>query len=241
MRGNSLWIALGTFLVIALSASDANAGHLLSTGSGFQNGPLYVSFSNVNNGTPFRTAAGSIGLAPKASIDGTPLPFMYCVEFFTDIYVPGTYNVTYGRDGVVHGYVVPNAGKIAWLLDHFGASATTQDLQEGLQAAIWKQIYGAAFNVAPTSAGTGAGILAAYNADIAALGNNSAPVGDLLWISPTNADGSYAQAQVTITPIGSTNSLQLLTAPAVPEPGTIGAALSGIGLGIITLGRKFRV
>jgi hypothetical protein len=204
------------FAAVALLSIGGRAGasHVLDTGSGYQTGPLYVTVLGHNGDSSFLNSSGSIGQPPNfASIDGIALPYMYCVEIFTDIGVQGTYGVDLSTTGIVHGALVPNAGEIAWLIDNFAASATTQDQQEGLQAAIWQQVYGAAFSVDPVN--TGAGIYANYQADILALGSNTAPVSDLLWISPYNGDGSPAQGQVTSF------------GTRVPEPSTI--ALLGLG------------
>jgi hypothetical protein len=202
-----------TAVLLCFSAS-AQASHVLDTGSGYQNGPLSVAVVGHNGDNPFQTAAGSIGLAPNfASLDGIPLPFMYCVELFTDINVPGSYSADLSTTGVIHGGSIANAGQIAWLVTHIAPTATTQDQQEGLQAAIWQQVYGSDFSV--NQAGTGAGIYANYLADLAALGSNTAPVSSVLWISPYNGDGSWAQGQVSA-----------FSTP-VPEPATI--ALLGLG------------
>lgn len=216
---------IGVFTVVS-AAGRANAGHVLDTGSGYQSGPLYVTFTGVNGGNPFFTTSGAIGLPPNfGSVDGRPVPYLYCVEIFTNINVRGVYGVDLSNNGIVHGGLIANAGQIAWLMDHIAPTATTQDAQEGLQAAIWKQVYGASFNIAPPSDGTGAGIFAAYNADIAALGSNTAPVSDVLWLSPYNRDGSPAQGLIT---------------NAVPEPSTL--ALASLG-GFVLLGytRRMRI
>jgi hypothetical protein len=186
-----------------------------------------VTFTGVNGGNPFFTSAGSIGLGPNfGSVDGVKTPFLYCVELFTDINVPGTYLADLSNNGVVHGGLLANAGSIAWLVDNIGPTALSSDAQEGLQAAIWKQVYGPLFNVAPTSAGTGAGILAAYNADIAALGSKTAALSDVLWISPYNSNGTEAQGLVT------------RATSATPEPATIVTAALGLIGGFVMLRRR---
>ena len=227
--------AISSAILVACSAtavlsnpSRACAGHMhtLDTGSNFQQGQLDVTVKGHNNDQPFYTTSGSIGLNPYfGSLDGQSVPYLYCVEIFTDILVRGTYGTDVSNDGTVHGSLINNAGQIAWLLDNIGPIATTTsgDAQEGLQAAIWKQVYGANFSVA---AGTSQGILDAYNADIAALGSNTASVSDVLWLSPYNQDGTPAQGLVT----SATNILSISNfdnASPVPEPSSF--ALLGLG------------
>jgi hypothetical protein len=214
-------LALIAACAIFASAGRAGATHVheLDTGVGFQNGPLYITLTGVNGGQPFQTSGGSIGLSPNlGAVDGASVPYLYCVEVLTEINVPGTYFSDLSNSGIVHGGLIANAGKIAWLMDNKAPAATTQNLQEGLQAAIWKQVFGSSFSVA---AGTSAGILAAYNADITALGSNVAPVSDVLWISPYTSANSNTPVQglVTSEPHG------------IPEPSTIVlAALGGLAL-----------
>ncbi len=184
----------------------------LYTGQGYQNGPLYITLNGVG---PTQNAGGSIGLPPNnGSVDGVTTPFLYCVEITTDINVPGTYYADLSSTGIIHGALIPNAGQLAWLIDYIAPNATTSDLQEGLQAAIWQQVYGSNFSVDPVN--TSPGIYTAYQAALTALGGNTAPVSDVLWISPYNSNGSPAQAQITAF------------SHPVPEPSSL--VLLGIGL-----------
>ena len=69
-------------------------------------------------------------------------PILYCIQPQVVIYVGTSYNSVVTFDGTIDGgTAVNNAGQVAWLMDHFAASATTYQEQGGLQAAIWKTIY----------------------------------------------------------------------------------------------------
>ena len=224
---NAILVACAASAVLS-NPGRGCAGHMhtLDTGSNFQQGQLYVSLKGYNGGNPFYTTSGSIGLNPNfGSLDGQTVPYLYCVELFTDISVRGTYGADVSNNGTVHGSILNNAGQIAWLLDNIAPTATktSGDAQEGLQAAIWKQVYGADFNV---TAGTSQAILDAYNADLTALGSNTASVNDVLWISPYNQDGSPAQGLVTsVVPFAGISNFN--NASPVPEPSSF--ALLGVG------------
>ena len=151
------------------------------------------------------------------------LNYLYCIAADVTIGVPNTYNVSLSSAGIYNGSLVNGAGQISWLMTNLVTSAVTQDEQSGLQSAIWKQIYGSDFVLDQVN--NNPGLVAAYNADIAALGSNTAPLSNLIWITPYNGDGSVAQGLVTLS--------------AVPEPSSF--VLGGFGLiGIVALVRRQR-
>ena len=215
------------------SVSIANAA-TLNVGGNY--GHLDVIF----NGTEENAGTGSI--APS-TLDGRTLPFLYCLDLEHNIGVPGTYSSTVSTNGTIwdasYGPVNLNAsvlsgnknsgpvqlsltqaGQIAYLLDHYGYTATTMDQQEALQGAIWKEIYGNAITLGPSA---DANQIADYNAYLTNVGID--PVSNMLWISPTDSGGTYQQAQITT---------------AVPEPGavTLFASFGVAGFGL--LARKKR-
>ncbi|HEY1603388.1 MAG TPA: PEP-CTERM sorting domain-containing protein [Pirellulales bacterium] len=202
---------------IAATALLAFSNHVgattLDAGANFQNGPLYITLTGANDGQPFQTSSGSIS---PSFLDGVPVPYLYCVEITTNINVPGSYFATLSDAGIVHGGLLSNAGQVAWLLDNIAPGATSADAQEGLQAAIWSQVFGANFGLATGPGETSAAIQGFYNADLAALGTNTSPLSDVIWISPYNSDGSNAQGLVTSS------------SHPVPEPST--AILLGLGI-----------
>ena len=80
-------------------------------------------------------------------LNGTDLPWAYCVDLYHYISLNTTYsNALVRHDGVVNGSAVNNAAKVAWLLDTYAAGAAGNAAKEtGLQLLIWKTIYGSNF------------------------------------------------------------------------------------------------
>ena len=113
--------------------------------------------------------------------------------------------------------VVNNAGEVAWLLDTYAAGATSSDAEGALQAAIWHVIYSSSVT---TGSSNDATMIADYNADLAALGSNTAALNTVTWLSPSNGNGAAEQGLVTAT----------------PEPSTLGMMF--VGLGLLGLMRK---
>jgi hypothetical protein len=166
-------------------------------------GPLNITNTNVYGGS----------IVP-ASLDGTPLPFLYCVDLLHDIYIPNTYSASVTFDGKVHNQIVGGslvtAGKVAWLLDQYATSAAASAAASdwtptaALQAAIWEVIYESQFTLnGPAS------VLTQYNTYIdtfntaVATGGGTASVANYAWLSPVS---------------GSTLMQGLVT--RVPEPGS---------------------
>ncbi|MEY4768182.1 MAG: hypothetical protein RL637_821, partial [Pseudomonadota bacterium] len=85
-----------------------------------------------------------------------------------------------------------NAGKIAWLVTTQAKTAVNSYLQSGLQAAIWKQVYGDRFEVL---ASTSVSIKQAYTNYINLLGNNAAPLNSVLWLDPRSGTNNQNHAQ----------------------------------------------
>ncbi len=123
------------------------------------------------NGNQLNESGGNI---QPDTLDGKPLPFLYCIAATVDIQVPSTYDVSVSTAGIYNGNLVNGAGEIAWLMTNLAASAVTTDEQSGLQAAIWKQIYGVNFTLDQVN--NDAALVTAYNADIAALGSKYPPL-----------------------------------------------------------------
>lgn len=193
---------------------------VMFTGAAFADdlnlGGNYNSVNILENGVVTNEGGGPI--APS-TLDGTPLPYVYCVGLFTTVNVPADYpdsQVTY--NGVVNGTPINNAGEIAWLLDTFGASATTADEQDALQVAIWTVEYNGTGGSQPVTGDPGQGYMPQYEADLTALGwngtsGNTADLSSIAWLNPGAASGGPFQALVT----------------AVPEPASI------VLLGTVTL------
>jgi PEP-CTERM motif len=207
---------LGLMAALALG-KPAQADSTLQIGSTYPPGFNFTLFGN------YVTESG--GNITSDFLDGKPLTYLYCIAANVDIDVPGTYDVTLSTAGVYNGNVVNNAGEISWLLTNLASSAVTQDEQSGLQGAIWKQIYGANFVLDQVN--NDANLVAAYNADITALGTNTAPLSNLIWITPYNADTSVAQGLITLN--------------SVPEPSSFVLAGSGVLGGLAFTRWKRRV
>jgi hypothetical protein len=184
--------------------------------------PVYINEAGVG--------ATNVGGGPitVSYLNGSQLAYVYCVGFFTDVYVPGDYNATTvtnngTADGVTDNnnsqvVAVNNAGEIAWLLDTFAGAAAVagaggdQTQEQALQAAIWSVEYNGTGTAAgdPVLTGlAGQGYYGQYLADLSALGSNTADVATVDWFSPTIS--------------GSSTVYQALVGPnaAVPEPASI--------------------
>jgi hypothetical protein len=135
------------------------------------------------------------------TLDGaTQLPASYCVRIDQTISVPATYNnAVVTNDGTVYGSAVGQAGAISWLVLNLGPTATTQQQQDALQAAIWKTEYGNRFQLdgADNTKFNDPAIVQAYKSDLQALGSHTAAVNLVDWISPgQNPDSSLGQGLV---------------------------------------------
>lgn len=138
-----------------------------------------------NTTTSTTTLASSYGLNPL-------IPIAVGIQY---------YSATETNNGTVYGTSVPNAGAVAWLLVNIGPTATTQLDQDALQAAIWRTELANNFQLdgvdnSSTLTPVNAAIGSTYLADLAALDSNTAPLGDVLWITPESSSNlSFAQPE----------------------------------------------
>jgi len=141
--------------IVLCSAGLARADYMnvpLSVGGN------YTSSNDFNLGNTSYTNSGGGNITPS-TLDGTPLVALYCVDIPHNINVPFTGTAEVNTSGVIgndssndplnggltlanSSGLLTNAGNIAYLLATDGASATSTDQQVGLQAAIWKEVYG---------------------------------------------------------------------------------------------------
>ena len=177
---------------------------------------LYVG-GNYNN-IPLTTGNEGGGSITVSTLNGAALPWLYCVDLYITISVPGDYNnTTTTSNGYVHGALVNNAGQVAWLLDHYAtADIGNTTGQIALQAAIWHAIFGVALD--PSS-----GSITDYNAYLAALGSNTDPLSNVKWFSP-GISGNNTEYQGLVGP--------------VPDGGVTLLLLGGALVGLETLRRR---
>ena len=180
---------------------------------------LYVGGSY--NWVPLTTGTYGGGSINTSYLNGVAQPWVYCVDLYIDITVPGDYNnTTVTNNGMVHGAMVTNAGQVAWLLDQYANSNIGNTTgQIALQAAIWHEIFGVDLSSTSSS-------YADYTYYLSKLGSNTASVATINWFSPgINGDNTTYQGLVGHVPDGGM-TLMLL-----------GGTLVCVG----TLRRKFRV
>jgi PEP-CTERM motif/Thioester domain len=206
-------IVFVTASIVFLMAAMANAD-TLQIGGNYNSITLdgYMSGSN-----PITATVGGGSILPSY-LNGAQLPYLYCIDLYTDIYVPNTYSTLVTNNGAIDGgAAVHNSGQIAWLLDNYAAGAEADtNAQIALQAAIWNVEFGVTLD--PNSNNFGA--VSDYNAYLAALGSNTAPVGNFDWLTPEDSNGNLYQGQVTAP-------------PNVPEPSTmllLGSGLVGLAV-----------
>jgi hypothetical protein len=149
-------------------------------------------------------------------LNGIQLAWVYCVGFFTEVYVPADYPTTLvTNNGVVNGALVNNAGKVAWLLDNYAAGSVGNVIAEqALQAAIWSVEYnGEGINSAlhVITGDKNQTYYSQYLSDLAALGSNTAALNTIDWFTPANGSGGPYQGLVGPgTPIPEPTSILLL-------------------------------
>jgi hypothetical protein len=217
-------------LLIGLAcAGRATAGNVLnlsgnpSPGFNTEN----INFAVTGNPNPALNGVYNVngGNIVTSTLNGQNLPYLYCVQYHIDVYVPGTYNNTdVDVLGNIDGAPLKNAGGVAYLMTHYAAQATTQDLQAGLQAAIWYEVTGGGAGgfVLGDSTKNSAGLVAAFQADLAGLGigniatsdgtGNTVALNNLIFLTPTDDSGRQYQGLVGL---------------AAPEPSTVVMAGSG--------------
>jgi len=197
------------FLVacVILSQQSSKAGSLSLSDYNHQG------VTGLFDGTLKTEYAGTI----TATFDGKPLHDVYCVEAFNDIGL-STYDSTIDANGIIHGQLVPNAGRISWLMTNVAPTVGSDlDKQNGLQGVLWNlsATDGHSFSMSPSANPVAYGYYSNY---LAESSGQSGPLNQVSWISPSNRDFSPAQGLVSsdkhapeIDPNGVGSVLALLT------------------------------
>ena len=199
-------LVLVTFMVFLMAgAVSADALQQLYLGGNYtQNIPSLL------NGSSTITSEGGGSIDPS-TLNGVALSYIYCVDVFKSVGVPGSYNDTeVNNSGFIYGNALNNAAQVAWLLGTYG-TAGQGNTQAALQAAIWHVVFGVNYELSAT-----ASYFNTYQYMLTALDGNTGNVGDFLWITPGIKDSN-----------GDIVAYQGLVA-RVPEPGTL--LLIGVGL-----------
>ena len=196
--------------------------------------------NTLNTTSDFNTSGGNF----LGTFNGNQLRATYCLNLTLGISPPEEFDsANETTDGTIYGIPVPNAGAISWLLTNIGPTVTTLDQEAALQAAIWRTEYGpSGFQVnsidnSDTTDTTGEEAIMQpfYQSYLQALGNNTAPVSSVDWISPDEEgmdQGLVALPTITAAPLTLGNLSP--TQWEVDEPGYDGTIAVSGGTGSYT-------
>ena len=214
-------------LIFALCFLAFTTGVSYATTVDYYIGGRFNQIQGYTNSVSSVEGGGSVNIS---YLNGVAVPFDYCVDLFTVVYVPSDYNQsTLTNSAIIDGgNLLNNAGEVAWLLDTFALNSENNiNMQIALQAAIWEVINGYNGYHLDTQYYSGTTVDTYYNQMISspgtAFGVSNNDIANYDWVTPLNGDGSFYQAQVTVDP--------------VPESGTM--CLLGLGMaGLAIYGKR---
>ena len=188
---------------------------------------LYIGYPYTNmtiwkDGVLSDEGGGSVGGPGNQSyLNGVMLEYLYCIDLYKTVYVPGSYPSTVvTNDGTIYGLAVKNADEVAWLLANYGTPGQGNQAY-ALQAAIWHVVNEGVHSVYIDTTSSPDAVVDLYNAMLTALDSNTGDVSHFLWITP----GQDSNGHVV--------EYQGLVGVTVPEPGILillGIAMSAIGM-----------
>ena len=190
----------------------------------FQAGNTFSTIYAVVNGVNSTEGGGSLDVS---YLNGEKLDYVYCLDMFTTVNVPYTYdNTVVTNNGTIYGQPVNNADDVAWLLQNYGTNGQ-DDSAIALQAAIWKVVGEGIYTFDINRLASSANQISLYDSYLTALVGQSGNVGQFYWITPGKYDSN-----------GSLIQYQGLVAPSpVPGPPAILCLASGL-IGLWTVRRR---
>ncbi|MGB7512203.1 MAG: thioester domain-containing protein [Pelodictyon phaeoclathratiforme] len=145
-------------------------------------GGSYSNIKSIVNGVQKSEGGGSID---PSFLNTRALKYLYCVDLFTPVYVNADYPyTTVNNSAIIHGNLVENAGKVAYLLGNYGIGGQGEQAI-ALQAAIWHVVNKTGvYDLDIASYGSTSNIATLYNKYINEATTNSSNVSKFLWINP---------------------------------------------------------
>lgn len=165
----------------------------------FQAGNTFSTIYAVVNGSSSAEGGGSLDVS---YLNGEQLDYVYCLDMFTTVNVPYTYdNTVVTHDGTIYGQPVNNADDVAWLLQNYG-TAGQGDGAVALQAAIWKVIGEGVYTFDINRTLSTPNQVNLYDTYLTSLVGQSGTVGQFYWITPgtLDSDGRLLQYQGLVAP-----------------------------------------
>jgi hypothetical protein len=219
-------VLLFAVCMLLLLAGSAKADYYQLYLGGSFSYPIY----SLVNGSATSYGGGSVD---PSTLNGTALPYVYCVGRDIEVWVPGLYDQTIvNRAGNIYGSqftgdAVPHADQVAWLLANYGVGGQGAPAVI-LQAAIWTVIDPGVYSLDTSKYGTS--LNNQYALMVAgAQSSTTVNISSLLWMTPGTGGSNHYQGLVTSAGFG---------AP-VPIPSAVWLLASGL-VGMVAVRRRRR-